>query len=217
MLATAAALLACVALALIQWQTLNTAREVESARARLEGESQALRATLERIRATPAVAAAATEAARQAPSAPQVITVPFGEAALGPPRLEALRGLVTQLERVGFKGTIRVETYAGDFCLASAADGDYALADPATPAARCAAASGRADDAQSAADRQPLAFVNLAASVRRRTEGAIELALAEGAGSHRVVNYPPPAQSTAGQWNAAAAANNRIEITIIPR
>jgi CheY-like chemotaxis protein len=216
MLATAAALLACAALAFLQWQTLTTAREVEAARARLETESRSLRATLEQIRNSPAAAGVAAAATRQAPSEPEVITVPFGEPALAPVRLEAVRVLVTQLERVGFKGTVRVETFTGDFCLAGAADGDYMLADPTTPATRCVSAASRAEDSPSA-ERQPLAFVNLAASVRRRTDGAIDLVLAEGPESRRAAAYPPPAQSTAAQWNAVAAANNRLEITVIPR
>jgi hypothetical protein len=73
------------------------------------------------------------------------------------------------------------------------------------------------DDTQSGAARQPLAFANLAASVRRRTDGAIEIDLAPGPRDRLAASYPPIDQATAGQWNAAAQANNRIEISVISR
>jgi hypothetical protein len=53
--------------------------------------------------------------------------------------------------------------------------------------------------------------------VRRRTNGAIELELAPGPRDRLSVSYPPIDQATAGQWNAAAQSNNRVEISVIPR
>jgi hypothetical protein len=57
-----------------------------------------------------------------------------------------------------------------------------------------------------------MAFANLIAGVRQRTAGAITVAI-ENAGTARPsAPYPARVESlTAGEWNRAAAANNRVE------
>ena len=222
-LATLAALLALGVVALQYSTSLETAREVDAARARLEVESAALRATLAEVRKASAAAAAMQSAPVQpAPQAlpsrevprPQVLRVPFGEAWLTGPRLDALRAMVAQLERAGFRGTVRAEVFAGQFCLAGE-DGDYELAADATPVAKCDLVGNPASDPQGSTERAPLAFVNLAATVSNRTGGRMQLAVARG-NDHDDMAYPGT-QSTAGRWNEAAAANNRLEITVVPR
>ena len=128
-----------------------------------------------------------------------------------------MRSLVAQLERTGLGGIVRVETFSGSFCLAGAAGQGYSLAPPSTPAAQCEQVGNPVDELQGGTSRQPLAFANLAASVRKRTEGAIELELAPGPRDRLAERYPAIDQATAGQWNAAAQANNRIEISVIER
>ena len=91
------------------------------------------------------------------------------------------------------------------------------LAPPASPASQCDQVGNPFDDTSTTATRQPLAFANLAASVRKRTGGAIELAVVAGPRDRLAVAYPAAEQATAGQWNAAAQANNRIEISIVER
>jgi hypothetical protein len=73
------------------------------------------------------------------------------------------------------------------------------------------------DEVPGGAARQPLAFANLAATVRQRTGGAIELELAPGPRERLAASYPAIEQATAGQWNAAAQSNNRIEISVIEK
>jgi hypothetical protein len=65
--------------------------------------------------------------------------------------------------------------------------------------------------------RESLAFANLIAGVRQRTGGAITVAL-ESVGTSRT-SAPYPARTdmlTAGDWNRAAAANNRVEFSTEP-
>jgi len=50
-----------------------------------------------------------------------------------------------------------------------------------------------------------------------RTGGAIALELTSGSRDRLAVAYPAIEQATAGQWNAAAQSNNRIEISIVER
>jgi len=73
------------------------------------------------------------------------------------------------------------------------------------------------DDTQGGTARPPLGFANQAATVLRRTNGAIELELVPGPRDRLAASYPPIDQATSSQWNAAAQANNRIEISVIPR
>jgi hypothetical protein len=148
---------------------------------------------------------------------PLVLAIPFGEQALNPARLESVRTLVAQLERAAISGLVRIESFAGSFCLASAGQDGYTLAPPTAPAAQCEQVGNPFDETQAGAARQPIAFANLAASVRQRTGGAIELELVQGPRDRLAVAYPPIEQATAGQWNAAAQANNRIEISIVER
>ena len=108
-----------------------------------------------------------------------------------PARLETVRALVAQLERAAISGIVRVENFAGSFCLTGAGEHGYTLAPARNGRPRSASRSAiPIDDTQSGAARQPIAFANLAASVRRRTDGAIELELVPGPRDRLAVCLP---------------------------
>jgi hypothetical protein len=68
------------------------------------------------------------------------------------------------------------------------------------------------EESLSGQQRQSLAFANLTAGVRQRTAGAITVALENGGNGRPIVPYPARTDTlTAGEWNKAAAANNRVE------
>jgi CheY-like chemotaxis protein len=213
-LATGAAVLALAALAILYWQARIEARQAERAVQALTASNDTMTKAIEkwRIAGEASAGAAAQEGFR-----PLVLAVPFGEQALNAARLDSVGTLVAQLERAAISGTVRIESYAGSFCLASAGRDGYTLAPPASPADQCEQVGNPFDDAQAGAARQPIAFANLASTVRQRTGGAIELELVPGPRDRLAVAYPPMEQATAGQWNAAAQANNRIEISIVER
>jgi CheY-like chemotaxis protein len=213
-LATGAAAAALVALALLWWQARIEARQAERAVQALTASNDTLTKAIEKWRIA---GEASADAAAQEGFRPLVLAVPFGEQPLNGSRLEAVGTLVAQLERAAISGTVRIESFAGSFCLASAGRDGYTLAPPASPADECEQVGNPFDDAQQGAARQPIAFANLAATVRQRTGGAIELELVSGPRDRLAVAYPPAEQATAGQWNAAAQANNRVEISIVER
>jgi hypothetical protein len=65
--------------------------------------------------------------------------------------------------------------------------------------------------------RESLAFANLVAGVRQRTAGAINVVTENVASAHATAAYPPHSDAlTAGEWNRAASANNRVEYTVEP-
>jgi CheY-like chemotaxis protein len=201
----------------LYWQSLDTARQVEAARARLEQESAALRSTLEEVRTAGRRQVTAEAPAGNARPRLEVLAVPYGEAPLAAPRLDAVRALVAGLERGGFQGTVAVATVPGVFCLTGSAESGYSLAAPDQPASECDYRGNPFDDSLTGASRQPLGFANLAASVRQRTEGRIELTLTQGSAEQRAAAYPAPERATAGAWNEAAAANNRVEISVLSK
>ena len=212
--AMAAAVLALAALGILYWQARTEAQQAGRAVQALTASNDTLTKAIEKWRIA---GEASADAAAQDGFRPLVLAVPFGEQALNPARLESVRTLVAQLERAAINGLVRIESFAGSFCLASAGRDGYTLAAPTSPAAQCEQVGNPFDETQAGAARQPIAFANLAASVRQRTGGAIELELVPGPRDRLAVAYPPIEQATSGQWNAAAQANNRIEISIIER
>jgi hypothetical protein len=110
-----------------------------------------------------------------------------------------------------------LETVAGVFCLNGNAEEGFSLAPPDQPARECDLRGNPFDESLAGAARQPVAFANLARSLERRTEGRIQLALVQGSPEHQVAPYPALRQSTAGAWNEAAQANNRLEISVRSR
>ncbi len=139
--------------------------------------------------------------------------VPFGEVPLSGARLEALREMLTALQERTFRGTLRVESFIGRFCLTGNANDGYALAPAELPASKCDLIGNPFDDALKPAQRQSLAFANLVAGVPQRTQGT--LAVTTGVGGDVPLEIYPAngATVTAGEWNAIAARNNRVEFS----
>jgi hypothetical protein len=145
----------------------------------------------------------------------RVEPVPYGEIPFDHTRLDALRELLTNLESQGFHGVVRITNLAGIYCLSGNASDGYTPAAPALPVTRCDLIGNPFSESLSEQQRESLAFANLVAGVRQRTSGAITVALdSEATGKHASVPYPAHSDSlTAGEWNRAAAANNRVEFS----
>lgn len=234
--AAAAAALALVVVSFLYWQSLETAREVEAARVRLEQESGALRGMLEQVReavaqrnagfapplagGAPAPAGTGLRAAAPAPgsvSMPADLRVPYGELPLAPSRVDALRASLADLQRRGFQGVVRIGLHAGEFCLAESPAGGFVLAEPATPVAKCTVVGNPYLDGLDASDRQPLAFANLVDSVKADTRGRMNVVLVERGRQDAAVAYPTGDGVLAGDWNRAALANNRVTVALDAR
>jgi hypothetical protein len=146
---------------------------------------------------------------------PTVMTVPYGADALGGTRLEAVRQLVYRLEKDSATATVDVKTYAGRFCLVGNSVDGFSLAPDETLFAKCDLVGNPSDDALSPAQHTPLALANLAGDVRHSSHGALQVQSSVGDPAVLAVQYPPPSSDlTAGEWNRAASANNRVEIRV---
>ncbi len=147
---------------------------------------------------------------------PRSEPVPYGELPFDRSRLDVLRELLTKLEAQGFRGVVKATSSAGLFCLSGNATDGFAPASANLPANKCDLIGNPFEESLSGQQRQSIAFANLIAGVRPRTSGAITVAL-ENAGASRTAQYPPRNEAlTAGEWNRAAAANNRVEFAAEP-
>jgi CheY-like chemotaxis protein len=206
---------------------VNTRNDLAGTRAELAGlraaNAELQRARLDLAAAVKDLTAALGAATTQSPTpggsgsvgASRVEPVPYGEIAFDRSRLEVLRDLLIKLEAQNFRGVVKITSSAGLFCLSGNATDGYQLAAPTLLVKACDLIGNPLDEALSGQQRQSLAFANLVASVRQRTAGAIAVSLESAGTTHPSTPYPARADSlAAGDWNKAAAANNRVEFTV---
>ncbi len=144
-----------------------------------------------------------------------VETVPFGEAPLGGARLEPLRSLLARLTAAGFRGVVEIRSYTGRYCM-QGEPGAQQLPAADIAYSKCSVIGNPLEYADTAKLQSP-AFASLLAAQAGRGRGSPDLQLVTGSADEVVTPYPaisPPL--TAGEWNRAAAANNRIEVHTRP-
>jgi len=219
-------IVACAALAIalastaLWWRSVQLLEGLDTQLTQLRA-SRAAPAGAAFTRAAPA--AAAREAAAQAPPAPTlpaappakpiIVPVPYGADALGGARLETIRALLARLARQKAAGVVEIRTFAGRFCLVGNALDGYSPAPEELLFSRCDVAGNPSDEAFASAPRIPLALANLIGEIRSATHGALDVQVSAGDPASVVSPYPALASDlTAGEWNRAANANNRIEI-----
>ena len=180
--------------------------ELQRARSELAGTVKDLSALLA------AASAGAAAATGTSPFAPRIESVPYGEIPFDRGRLDALRELLAKLEAQGFRGVVKITSQAGMFCLSGNAADGFTPAGASLPVSKCDVIGNPFEESLSGQQRQSLAFANLIAGMRQRTGGAITVAIENAGSGHPSTPYPARIESvTAGEWNRAAIANNRVE------
>ncbi|MGH8133283.1 MAG: response regulator [Steroidobacteraceae bacterium] len=146
---------------------------------------------------------------------PIVIPVPYGADALGGSRLEVIRQLLARLVRQKAARVVDVRTFAGRFCLVGNALDGYSMPPDEMQFARCDVVGNPSEEALSPVQRTPLALANLIGATRGATNGALDVQVSVGDPGSVLAPYPPVAGDlTAGDWNRAGSANNRVEIRV---
>ena len=141
--------------------------------------------------------------------------VPYGADALGGPRLEVIGKLLDRLARQHATGVVEIKTYAGRFCLMGNLSDGYSVAPEELLYARCDVVGNPADEALSSTQRIPLALANLIGDIRSSTHRALDVQVSVGDPASLALPYPQVSGGlTAGEWNRAGSANNRIEIRL---
>jgi CheY-like chemotaxis protein len=186
--------------------------ELERARLDLSASVKDLTAALAATSANTGTAPGAAVGASGAAFTQRAEPVPYGEIPFDHGRLEALRELLAKLEAQGFHGVVKITSLSGLFCLSGNTADGFTPAAAGVPASKCDMVGNPFEESLSGQQRQSLAFANLIAGVRQRTAGAITVAIEHGGSARPIVPYPARVESlTAGEWNRAAAANNRVE------
>jgi CheY-like chemotaxis protein len=177
--------------------------------------ARAAAAPLPQARAAGTGTMAAQSASVQAVPKPLVLEVPYGAEALGGSRLNVIRQMLGRLVEDHVSGVVQIRTYAGKFCLKGDPVDGYSLAAAKTPFAQCDVVGNPADDALPPAQRMPLALANLIGEIRDSTHGALDVETVVGDPAANRMPYPAVTDDlTAGEWNRAGKANNRVEIQV---
>jgi CheY-like chemotaxis protein len=211
MLALAAGL-AILVLGILLWQA---GRQRDLLHAQLAQLSQAVVAAAGSGSA--GVAANTGAVASAAIPAVSVVHVAFGETPLGGARIAEMRGLVQSIAQQGLKGTVEVRRHAGRYCLAGSGRDGYSLAESTTPYIQCDLVADATDPVLGAGPPESMEFAAALAEIRRQYGNAIRVEVTIGTESEVQQAYPeiggnPPRVPTAGEWNTAAEANNRVEL-----
>lgn len=140
-----------------------------------------------------------------------------GEEAFNDTRLATVQELVTRLRSLGFRGTVQLQSHLGEFCLGGNEVDGYTPAANNLPVTECALIGHPQQALPGLGERQSIAFASFLATSPLVNSGDIRLEIASFLFSRPRVPYPPQGDSvTAGEWNRIAAANNRIDIRLVP-
>lgn len=157
---------------------------------------------------------AASGSARPAPLL--VVPVPFGEAPFGGARIDAVQAALARLVAAGFRGSVELRSLPGRYCLQGAGD-TVALPAGELSYSKCDQI-GNPVDATGTAEHESVAFANMVSAARSRSHGALDVQLSSGSADEVITPYPPvTAFLTTGEWNRAAATNNRVEVRVRPQ
>jgi CheY-like chemotaxis protein len=210
---TLASLLGAAAGAYYGWSARTALKAAETRIATLEAAAAQAREP-----AAPAASPVQAEPAVEQPAAVnrrQTERYAYGEVPLAGARLAALRDLVTDVERRGAAGTIRITSFAADFCLTGNPGEGYVPAPDDMPATHCDVLGNPADDALRGSQRASSEFVDYLATLGRGQHGALT-AVVQHVSHAKNVAFPVAAEATAAVWNAAAVANQVVELRFEP-
>jgi CheY-like chemotaxis protein len=159
--------------------------------------------------------AAAVDVGAVLPAPLLISVVPFGDSPFSGARIDAVQGLLSRLVASNYRGSVEIRSYPGRFCLQGS--GDTVSLPPAELSYSKCDQLGNPVDNMGVAGRESVAFANMLSALRSRSRGALAIELTAGSADEVTTPYPPvTAFLTTGEWNRAAAANNRVEVRVRP-
>jgi CheY-like chemotaxis protein len=131
-------------------------------------------------------------------------------------RLAMVQELLTRLSSLGFRGTVQLESHLGDFCLTGDEVNGYRMADDGSYLSDCRLVGHPLYQLPTLGERQSIGFANFIATSPLVNGNDIRLVLVNYHNSRPKLPYPPrDAGVSASAWNDIAAANHRVEVTLI--
>ena len=141
----------------------------------------------------------------------------YDEVALDDRRWRTVQELISLLERQGFEGQLQLRVHSGTFCLTGTEAQGYRLAAEDLAVESCDLLGQMTGPESSVGHQQSIAFANYYSSASLPQDGGIGLDIKAVGSQEPLREYPyPVAGVTAGEWNEAASANNRVELLIVP-
>ena len=132
-------------------------------------------------------------------------------------QMERLQELLVRLQDFGYTGAVLLESHLGEFCLADDGAGGFQLAAPDLPVGECSRFGHPLDASVSVGDRQSLSFANFLSSSPLVNDGPVRVDVVAHGRDDSLRRHPYPASlATAGEWNAIARRNNRVQYTLLP-
>ncbi|MCX7035081.1 MAG: response regulator [Proteobacteria bacterium] len=162
-----------------------------------------------------ASAAPAEAAPASMPRGPVMLPVAYGEQALVGERVTRLQSVLVQLAAAGFQGSVDILVYPATFCLVGNSSEGYSLASDAVAVSACTLMGNPAADAAGGDGLRESPQFSAFLQEFRRQHAGIELRLVAGTLEQALRAYPQTNGATvpsAGDWNAAAKANSRVEV-----
>lgn len=149
----------------------------------------------------------------------QTLSYPHDEIALDKARLDTVEALLAKLSDSGFKGKVVLQTHAGEFCMLGNEDQGYRLPPPELPVDQCDFIGNPAQPTDTPATHQSLQFANFYSSTSLLANGSpIEMDIVAMPRSTSLAAYPArTGDTTALEWNTAAAMNNRVIVRLEPQ
>jgi CheY-like chemotaxis protein len=142
-------------------------------------------------------------------------TYGFDEIALSEPRAEKLRRAIDYAAAIGLRGRLSLRVHVGRFCMTYGPNGAAELAPPTARVTECEQLGWLPGEAFALGRRQTLGFASIVSAAQSGT--AIRVETASSSADDPIVPYPAVTESlTAGEWNAVAARNHRIDIRVVP-
>ena len=168
----------------------------------------------------PAARAPAPEAARLLDTVTWALNLHnqygYHQAPFDDQRLNLVRELVSRLGQADFRGALRLEGYVGEFCLARDGFGGFKVPEPQTRISECEVLKYTPEEAAALGRRQSPAFARYLVTQAASRSG-IKIEIVSRGTEQPLVEYPDYATTqTAGEWNAVAQRNNRVQIFLIP-
>jgi CheY-like chemotaxis protein len=126
---------------------------------------------------------------------------------------QRLMDVLPFLSEMGFAGQVVLTSHLGRFCLSIDESGQYQLAPADLPMLSCDYVGHIHEDNSYVSDRLSVEFAQFLAE-RDGMVPKIVLQALDSVSSTEPLEYPNSV-ATAGQWNAVAQANNRVEVSFV--